>query len=129
MLIVKPILDRALQEELCTECNITFDPEYLSFSAYDNDNFIGMCQFLVSGGIAIAKDFRLKPGINDFEAAFIMSRGALNYIDLCGFHIARCSSDAGDITLLRAIGFKKTEDNLYEMNLSEEFNGKCSNCK
>lgn len=129
MLIVKPILDRALQEELCKQCNITFDPEFLSFSAYDNDNFIGMCQFTVSGSIAIAKDLRLKPGIQDFEAAFIMSRGALNYIDLCGFHTARCSSAAGDITLLRSIGFKEIGNDLYEMNLSEEFNGKCSNCK
>lgn len=129
MLIVKPILIRNTQEKLCKECNIQFDPEYLSFSAYDDEKFIGMCQFSVSGGIATACDLRLKPGISDFEAAFIMSRGALNYIDLCGFHIARCTPDAGDITLIRALGFKEIDKNLFEMNLSEEFNGKCSNCK
>lgn len=129
MLIVKPILDRATQEQLCNECNIIFDPDLLSFSAYNDDEFIGMCQFAVSGNMAIAKDLRLKPGIKDFEAAFIMSRGALNYIDLCGFHIARCTSLAGDITLIRAIGFKEIEKDLFEMNLTEEFNGKCSNCK
>ena len=128
MLIVKPILDRETQEELCNECNITYDPGLLSFSAYDDDEFICMCQFEVNGGVATAKDLRLKPGKQDFEAAFIMSRGALNYIDLCGFHIAQCTADAGDLTLIRAIGFKETSENFFEMNLTDEFTGKCSNC-
>ncbi len=129
MLIVKPIIDREIQKSLCMECGIEYDPELLSFSAYNDEEFIGICQFSVSGSIATAVNLCLKPGIRDFEAAFIMSRGALNYIDLCGFHTARCTLEAGDPTLLRAIGFKEIGNNLFEMNLTEEFNEKCSSCK
>lgn len=129
MLIVKPILDKKLQEELGNLCGATFDPECLAFSAYEEDEFIGFCQFSVSGGIATLVDVRAKAGINDFEAMFIMSRGALNYIDLCGFHIARCTKSAGDLTLIRAIGFKEIDENLFEMDLTAEFTGKCTNCK
>lgn len=129
MLIVKPILDKSIQEELGLMCGANFNPDALAFSAYDDGNFIGFCQFSVSGAMAILTDLRPKIGVNDFEAMFIMSRGALNYMDLCGFHIARCTSEAGDLTLLRAIGFKEIGDNLFEMNLSDEFTGKCSHCK
>lgn len=129
MLIVKPILDKKLQEELGNICGASFDPDCLAFSAYNNDVFIGFCQFSVCGKIATMLDVRSKPGIFDFEAMFIMSRGALNYIDLCGFHTAHCSRDAGDITLIRAIGFKENENGILEMDLSSEFTGKCSNCK
>ncbi len=128
MLIVKPILDKAMQKELGDICGAAFNPDALAFSAYDDDIFIGFCQFEVSGGTATLTDLRAKPSINDFEAMFIMSRGALNYIDLCGFHIARCFATSGDLTLIRAIGFKEIGNGVFEMNLSDEFTGKCSHC-
>lgn len=129
MLIVKPILDKKLQEDLGKQCGAEFNPDSLAFSAYEDDEFIGFCQFSVSGTIATLTDLRPKIGINDFEAMFIMSRGALNYMDLCGFHQVRCTSKSGDITLIRAIGFKEVGNDLFEMNLSDEFTGKCSHCK
>ncbi|MBQ8837102.1 MAG: hypothetical protein IJ002_06315 [Clostridia bacterium] len=128
MLIVKPILDKKVQEELGNLCGAEFNPDYLAFSAYDDDNFVGFCQFSVDGGVATMTDIRHINGFNDFEAMFIISRGSLNYIDLCGFHVARCTADAGDLTLIRAIGFKEIGDGIFEMNLTEEFTGKCSNC-
>ncbi|MBE6679830.1 MAG: hypothetical protein E7598_04830 [Ruminococcaceae bacterium] len=127
MLIVKPILDKEIQKELSDKCGISYNPDALAFSAYIDNVFFGFCQFVVSGTIATLTDIRSVS--DDFEASFIMSRGALNYIDLCGFHTARCTSSAGDLTLLRAIGFKEIAKNLFEMNLTDEFTGKCSNCK
>lgn len=129
MLIVKPIIDKSIQEELGNICGAEFNPDYLAFSAYDNDEFIGFCQFSVDGGTATMTDARLKKGITDFEAMFIMSRGALNYMDLCGFHNAKCLPSAADLTLIRSIGFKQNEDGVFEMNLTAEFTEKCSNCK
>ena len=129
MLIVKPILDKETQKQLGDVCGVDFNPDCLAFSAYEEEEFIGFCQFAVNGGIATLTDVRAKPGINDFEAMFIMSRGALNYIDLCGFHIAHCSKGAGDLTLIRAIGFKEIDEDLFEMDLTKEFTGKCTNCK
>lgn len=126
MLIVKPILDKEIQRELGEKCGVAFNPDALAFSAYNDEEFFGFCQFEVSGSVATLTDLRAVA--RDFEAMFIMSRGALNYIDLCGFHTARCSSAAGDLTLLRAIGFKEIGEDVFEMNLSNEFTGKCAHC-
>lgn len=126
MLIVKPILDKETQKELGNKCGVCFNPDALAFSAYNDEEFFGFCQFEVSGTVATLTD--LRSVADDFEAMFIMSRGALNYIDLCGFHIARCSSSAGNLTLLRAIGFKEIGEGLFEMNLTDEFTGKCTDC-
>jgi len=126
MLIVKPILDKDTQEELGAKCGVNYNPDALAFSAYLDDVFFGYCQFTVNGTIATLTDIRSVS--DDFEAMFIMSRGALNYIDLCGFHTARCTSSAGNLTLLRAIGFKEIDNNLFEINLTDEFTGKCTHC-
>lgn len=129
MLIVKPIEDKNLQKEICEACGAAYDPEFLACAAHVGDDLIGVCQFTFSNGKAIIHDIRQKAGINDFEAMFIMTRGALNFIDLCGFHYAICSGDAGDNTLLRAAGFKETTPGHYEIDLTHAFDADCKHCK
>lgn len=129
MLIIKPIMDKKVQEELGNLCDAEFNPDYLAFSAHDNDKFVGFCQFSVDGDVATMTDARLIKDLVDFEAMFIMSRGALNYMDLCGFHKAKCLPSAADLTLIRSIGFKQNENGVFEMDLTAEFTEKCSNCK
>lgn len=129
MLIVKPILKKEKQAEICAACGAEFDADLLACSAYEGEDLIGFCQFALSGGTAIVTDLRPKIGVDDFEAMFILARGTLNYIDLCGIHKAHCLPTAGDLSLIRAIGFKETEPNRFTMDLTDEFNGKCSHCK
>ena len=128
MLIVKPIEDKPTQKEICEACGAVYDAELLACAAHVEETLIGVCQFEFSGDKAIIHDLRQKPGIQDFEAMYIMTRGALNFIDLCGFHRAECSGDAGDVTLIRAAGFKEISDNHFEIDLTHEFDGKCTHC-
>lgn len=128
MLIVKPILNKEQQESTCIACGATYDPDLLACSAYDNDVLVGFCQFAFSGDTAIITDIRPKIGVQDFEAMFIMTRGTLNYIDLCGIHKAVCDPNAGDMTLIRAVGFRENDEKLLVMDLTNEFTGKCSHC-
>lgn len=129
MLIVKPILEKEKQQEICQACGAVYDADLLACSAYDDEELVGFCQFALSGKTAILTDLRPKIGVDDFEAMFILARGTLNYIDLCGIHMARCTADAGDLSLIRAIGFQEINQNIFEMDLTDEFNGKCSHCK
>lgn len=129
MLIVKPIEDKAMQKQICEACGAVYDVELLACAAHVENDLVGMCQFEFSGDKAIIHDIRQKPGVDDFEAMFIMTRGALNFIDLCGFHRAVCSADAGDNTLLRATGFKEVSENQFEIDLTHAFDGKCDHCK
>jgi len=129
MLIVKPIEDKKTQKEICDACGAVFDAELLACAAHVEADLIGVCQFAFSGDKAIIYDLRQKPGVNDFEAMYIMTRGALNFIDLCGFHRAVCTADAGDVTLIRAAGFTEVEKDHFEIDLTNAFTGKCDHCK
>lgn len=129
MLIVKPIEDKETQKKICEECCAEYDAELLACAAHVDGKLVGVCQFEFSQGKAIIHDIREKPGIDDFEAMYIMTRGALNFIDLCGYHRACCTADAASVVLLRAAGFKETEKNFFEIDLTDAFTSKCDHCK
>ncbi len=129
MLIVKPIEDKQTQQKICEECKVAFDPELLACSAYEEDRLLGIFQFEFSNGKAVIHDIREKPGVDDFEAMFIMTRGCLNFIDLCGYHLACCTSDACEIPLLKATGFKEVSSGYFEIDLTDAFTSKCEHCK
>lgn len=129
MLIVKPIEDKISQKEMCEACGAVYDAEFLACSAHVEEELVGICQFEFSDGKAIIHDIRQKPGIDDFEAMFIMTRGTLNFIDLCGYHYACCNASAGDTTLIKAAGFKEVKEGYFEIDLTNAFTSKCEHCK
>lgn len=129
MLIVKPIEDKETQKQICAACGAVYDAEFLACAAHVEENLIGIFQFSFAKDHAIIHDIRQKPGVDDFEAMFIMTRGALNFIDLCGYHKATCTSEAADPTLLRATGFHEIAENIFEIDLTHAFDGKCDHCK
>ena len=90
MLKVLPIQLKSEQEDVCRKCGVEFKPDLLAYSAEMDGVLAGVCQFKLSaeGGIicdfASAKDYK-----GDlFEPLFVMGRGTLNFIDLCGVHNA-----------------------------------------
>ena len=129
MLIVKAMQDKIAQEKLCALCGVRFDPDLLAYSAYEGDAPIGICQFRFASGCAVIEDLRSLPDVQDFEGMFILARGTLNFIDLAGTHRACCTASAGDPTLLRAVGFRETSPDHFEIDLTNAFSGHCSGCK
>ena len=129
MLIAKPIEDKAEQEKVCAACGAVYDADALAFAAREDDALIGVCQFKFGAPSAEILDLKPAVGVEDYEGMFILARGTLNFIDLCGTHRAHCAADAGDGTLLRAVGFREVDKNRLEMDLAGEFDGKCSHCK
>ena len=127
MLIVKPIEDK--KNGVCTACGAVYDPDALAYAAREDEALIGVCQFRLGAGCADVLDLKAAAGVNDYEGMFILARGTLNFIDLCGVHRARCAADAGDPSLLRAVGFREIDKNRLEMDLTGEFDGKCSHYK
>lgn len=139
MLKVLPIQTKELQEELCLRCAIPFRPELLAYAATVDEELVGICQFKLTdkGGELhhLAKvtdrpapeDARARDA-SDFEAMFVMGRGTLNFIDLCGVHFATFVGevkDESEATLLRAIGFKQNEAGVFEINLEGFFTDHC----
>ena len=134
MLKVLPVQTKTEQEALCKMCNIVYRPELLMYAATYDGEFMGVCQFKTSdkGGliydIAKSADKVHEDGAHtakEFEALFVMGRGALNFIDLCGVHNATYVGEATDDKLLRAIGFSKKESGEYSVDLNGFFTDHC----
>ena len=126
MLKVFPIPDKAQQEALCARCAIPFEADLLAYQATVEDVFVGMCQFKLTDKGGEIYDIVELEGHRDFEAMFVMGRAALNFIDLCGVHYAYVASEGLDESLLRAIGFKKNAEGIYEVDLEGFFDEPCA---
>ena len=135
---VLPVQSKLTQEELCQRCNVTYHPDLLAYAATVEDELVGICQFkLTSKGGELhdlakvcdrpaPEDPRAREA-SDFEAMFVMGRGTLNFIDLCGVHYATYVGKDPDESLLRAIGFTQNEDKLWEIDLVGFFTDHCHN--
>lgn len=125
MLEILPIQTKDEQARLMALCSIPFDKNALAYAAYDNGVLVGGAQFLLKGTNCYLTDIRNADGVEDAEALFIMGRGLLNFVDLCGIHDAYVPvPDKIDDKLLGRIGFFPNEAGDYYMNLRGFFDGK-----
>lgn len=128
MLKVLPIQTKAEQEEICRLCGVEFKPDLLAYSATVDGELRGVSQFKLTAEGGLVYD--VAPALNtyDFEALFVLGRGTLNFIDLCGVHYAKYlgSIDSEEKErLLKAIGFKRTDSASLEVDLNGFFTDHC----
>ena len=128
MLKVLPIQSKISQEEICLRCDVKYDPDLLAYSATVDDQLAGVCQFKLSDKGGLIYDLTPVKDSFDFEAMFVLGRGTLNFIDLCGVHYAIYRGEVKDEQterLVKAVGFKLTEQGTYEVNLEGFFTDHC----
>jgi hypothetical protein len=99
----------------------------MAYSATVDGVLAGVCQFKLTDKGGMIYDLAPVENTYDFEALFVMGRGTLNFIDLCGVHKAFFMGDVKDDKLLKAVGFKKDEKNNYTINLEGFFTDHCHN--
>ena len=129
MLKVLPIQTKEEQKSICSMCGVDYNADLLAYAAYDDDKLMGVCQFRLTANGGEIYDLAHAKDTQSFEALFIMGRGTLNFIDLCGVHYARFCGDVSNETLLSAIGFKKQNDGSFDINLEGFFTDHCGNHK
>ena len=132
MLKVLPIQSKSEQEEICKKCGVEYKPDLLAYSATVDDELRGVSQFKLTAEGGLVYD--IAPAIDtfDFEALFVLGRGTLNFIDLCGVHYAiyKGSVETEEKErLLRAIGFKKLDNGSLEVDLNGFFTDHCHDKK
>ena len=123
MFVIKPIQSKEEQKDCCLRCAIPYIKEDLAYQAVSDGQFSAIAQFRIESGVGIIDHIVSLPGTNEWEMMFIMGRQTLNYIDLCGTHVCRAASDAGEEKLLLSIGFKKADDGSYFIDLHGLFDG------
>lgn len=119
---ITPVQDKARQKEICNLCGAEFRDGMFAYVMYDTVTgaVMGMSQFEISGEVGLIADLKEAPGLDDFEAMFILGRQTMNFIDICGTHKCRVDGNAGDERLLHAIGFR---DGVCDM--TGMFDGHC----
>ena len=125
MLKVLPIQSKLSQEQICAKCSVNYNPDLLAYAAYVDDRLAGVCQFKLTDKGGVIYDIAPATDFYSREALFVMGRGALNFIDLCGVHYARYLGEIKDELLLIKIGFKKTENGAFEIDLNGFFTDHC----
>ena len=132
MLKVLPIQTKSEQEAICNACNVTYNPDLLAYSATVDGELRGVSQFKLTAEGGLVYDVAPAIDTYDFEALFVLGRGTLNFIDLCGVHYAiyKGSVDSEEKErLLKAIGFKKTDKGTLELDLNGFFTDHCHDKK
>ena len=130
MLIIKPIQDKSIQEDVCKACGFEFDPTLFAYSEKEDEKLIAGCQFDILGSEAVITDFGMsKDAKEDIEALIILGRAVLNFLDLSGAKACRFETSAEtNEKYAKMIGFRK-ENNTMVIALEGLFDSKCANCE
>ena len=129
MFKIQPIQSSSEQIECAKACNAEYKSGYFAYAMRDasTEELMGFSQFEIKEGYGYITDIKSVPGLDDFEAMFILGRATMNFIDMCGVHIAKAPVGLPEQDLLVAIGFKKTNDQLLSCDMTHMFNGECHN--
>ena len=125
MLKVLPIQSKLTQQQICMKCGVSYNADLLAYAVYVDDQLAGVCQFKVTDKGGIIYDLAPSTDYYNRDALFVMGRGALNFIDLCGVHFALYKGNTDDEALILQIGFKKNAKGDFEINLEGFFTDHC----
>ncbi len=131
MLEVLPIQSKIEQEAICARCGIHYEPDCMAYHALIDGDLTGICQFTMdeTGGhlrsLALVKD-KTVTDRDRIESLFVLGRATLNFIDLCGVHIAYFEDGTfPEEGMILSIGFKKDSSDRWVMDLEGFFEEPC----
>ncbi|MBE6537346.1 MAG: hypothetical protein E7673_05265 [Ruminococcaceae bacterium] len=131
MFKITPVQLDADATELMSACSAEIKEGCFIYAMTDCESgrIMGISQFEIKEGYGYIYDIKEAFGGNDFEAMFILARQTMNFINLCGIDICRADLNAGDKSLIKAVGFKEG-DEYFECSLIGMFDGShCSGHK
>lgn len=124
MFKISPIQSEKDAEKFAIACSSFIRSGCFIYAMTDCDSgeIMGFSQFEILDGYGYIYDIKEAVGKNDFEAMFILGRQTMNFIDQCGLTNCRADLFSAEESLLKAIGFKKTE-NFFECSTIGMFDG------
>lgn len=127
MLEVYPIQDKKEQKKICEKCGVEYDVDKMAYASYVEGELSGVLQFAIHDKYGYIYDIANVKGKEDEESLFVMGRGALNFINLCGISKAYYKGKGGNELLLKKIGFRLDCEGKRFMDLDGFFEHPCSN--
>ena len=128
MFKIIPIQNPTEQKRIAELCGGEYREGYFAYAMLDaeTEEVMGFSQFEISKELGYISDIKERLGQDDFEAMFILARQTMNFIDICGAHKCEAALTAAPERLIRAAGFKLTEDGKYFSDMTGMFDGHCS---
>lgn len=131
MLAVKPVPQAELAAGLCELTGIPYDPQaYTYFAADVNEDdtkinhIIGVCTFIMRGGVNRIEYLREAEGICDEEAMIIMARTVMNFMYRCEVDTVSVSTDGVSAHMIKKLGFRE-KDGEYTIDLKKFYISPC----
>lgn len=91
----------------------------------ETGRLLGLAQFDIREESGEILDLVPAPGVDDFEAMFILGRATMDFIDRTGAHRCTALQKGADARLLRAIGFRPAEGDILTCDMMGMFDGHC----
>ena len=128
ILSVLPIQTKEEQAAACALCGCEYDIDLLAYKLMDGEETVGVCQFKMTPEGGSVKNLKCTGDV--FEHLFMLGRGTLNFMDLCGARYAFLDDPTVDSVIAKAIGFEMA-DGRYVMDLKDFFISPCchDDCK
>jgi hypothetical protein len=127
MFKISPIQSREEQKQCAELCGVPYIDGYFAYSMRDTASgaLMGFSQFEIGEELGHISHIALVPGLDDFEAHFILGRATMSFIDQCGVHKATASADTAEHKFLISLGFKDIGGGKYFADMTHFFNGSC----
>lgn len=138
MLKVLPVRDKEKQKEYCALLSLEYDPDLMCFAACESESesaddgkeqteeFLGLSLFHIAGDVGVIDLVKLKDGLDDYLARYLLAKAPLNFVDLCGIHKATYRDSDRD--LARKMEFVE-KDGVFTLDLTNYFTSPCSRHK
>ena len=134
MLVIRRILDKAFQKELCGMCEVEYNDRYYAYMAANGhpsdegvviDSYIGILQFTMDMGGGYINSLSTVKGLSDDEALIIMTRAAMEYMSEIELPYVYIDEDAADTYLIDKMLFRRDEHGEYAIDLDKFYDSPC----
>lgn len=128
MFKIEPLCDAEAAKKIANDAGVEYKEGYFFYHMYELDSgkTLGHAQFEILGKEGYIFSLTPHPGIEDFEAMFILARQTMNFLEGCGANECYANPEI-DNSLLKAVGFSATDGKFY-CNTKGMFDGHCG-CK
>ena len=134
MLVIRKIMDKAFQEELCGMCDAEYDPELFAFSAAEGhigeegvviDSYVGILQFTMDSAGGYISTLKTVRGVKNDEALMIMTRAAMQYLADIDLPFVYIDEDAAPAYLINQMGFRTDDHGELSIDLMRFYDSPC----
>lgn len=123
MLEMRPVYTSYEREEYTKPFGIVPEDGKVVICARYPDRFVGMAYVSAQGENGIIHFLSLVDGYNDDIDIFLLGKAMLNYLDLQGVKNVTYPEVTNE-PLVKRLGFRKNEENVYTLSLVGYFTGK-----